>query len=49
LEATVLSQNRAALAILAHQGFRAESYEDPNVVHFKRSLADPSAEPRGFE
>lgn len=44
LEATVLSQNRAALAVLAHHGFRAESYEDPNVVHFKKSLADPVAE-----
>lgn len=41
LEASVLSQNRAALAVLAHRGFRAESYEDPNVVHFKRTLADP--------
>ncbi len=44
LEASVLSQNRAALAVLAHHGFRAESYEDPNVVHFKRNLADPQAE-----
>ncbi len=44
LEATVLSQNRAALAVLAHHGFRAESYEDPNVVHFKKNLADPVAE-----
>jgi GNAT superfamily N-acetyltransferase len=41
LEASVLSQNRTALAVLAHHGFRAESYEDPNVVHFKRTLADP--------
>ncbi|HXR35698.1 MAG TPA: GNAT family N-acetyltransferase [Candidatus Binataceae bacterium] len=44
LEATVLSQNRAALAVLAHHGFRAESYEDPNVVHFKKNLADLVAE-----
>ena len=29
LEATVLSQNRPALAVLAHHGFRAESYEIP--------------------
>ena len=43
LEATVLSQNRAALAVLAHHGFHAESYEDPNVVHFKKNLADPPA------
>jgi GNAT superfamily N-acetyltransferase len=41
LEATVLSQNRAALGILAHHGFRAESYEDPNIVHFKKNLVDP--------
>jgi GNAT superfamily N-acetyltransferase len=40
LEASVLSQNRAALGMLAHHGFRAESYEDPNIVHFKRNLAD---------
>lgn len=41
LEASVLGQNRAALGILAHHGFRAESYEDPNIVHFKRNLVDP--------
>ncbi len=41
LEASVLSQNRAALAVLTHHGFRAESYEEPNVVHFKKNLADP--------
>ena len=40
LEASVLSQNRAALALLAHHGFNAESYEEPNIVHFKKSLAD---------
>jgi GNAT superfamily N-acetyltransferase len=41
LEASVLSQNRAALAVLAHHGFHAESYEDPNVVNFKRNLVEP--------
>jgi hypothetical protein len=25
---------------MAHHGFRAESYEDPNVVRFKRNLLD---------
>jgi GNAT superfamily N-acetyltransferase len=40
LEASVLSQNRPALAVMAHHGFRAESYEDPNVVRFKRNLLD---------
>ncbi|MGO9061645.1 MAG: N-acetyltransferase family protein [Candidatus Binataceae bacterium] len=45
LEASVLSQSRTALAVLAHHGFQAESYEDPNVVHFKKNLADPLSEP----
>jgi GNAT superfamily N-acetyltransferase len=40
LEASVLSQNRPALTVMAHHGFRAESYEDPNVVRFKRNLLD---------
>jgi GNAT superfamily N-acetyltransferase len=44
LEASVLSQNRAALAVLAHHGFRAESYEDPDVVHFRKNLVDPLTE-----
>jgi GNAT superfamily N-acetyltransferase len=44
LEASVLSQNRAALAVLAHHGFHAESYEDPNVVRFKRNLLEPPPE-----
>ena len=43
LEATVLSQNRAALAVLAHHGFRAESYEDPNVVHFQAESGRPAS------
>jgi len=38
LEASALSQNRAALATLAHHGFHAERYQDPNVVYFKKDL-----------
>jgi GNAT superfamily N-acetyltransferase len=38
LEASALSQNRAALTTLAHHGFRAERYQDPNVVYFKKDL-----------
>jgi len=38
LEASALSQNRAALTTLAHHGFHAERYQDPNVVYFKKDL-----------
>ena len=38
LEASALSQNRAALTMLAHHGFHAERYQDPNVVYFRKDL-----------